>query len=166
MSQHSPCDGCSGAAEHARSSEASPPIDISRFRLPQVYHAQYPVSGHPLHALQFTLPPDDGVQRSFPQPIFHPDGSIEYPRRPGDWEPPAEINGYRRDPANKWRFFPLWPDCVFRLQGTRLKPDCGCIDVAMACNSPDSEHFGQPVRHTDCETCPLRVHGAKPASFE
>jgi hypothetical protein len=62
--------------------------------------------------LEATLPPFvPGRDR----PVhFEPDGTIVYDKTDDDWEPPRSIDGYLRDPDNKWHFTPLWPPCIFR----------------------------------------------------
>ena len=59
-----------------------------------------------LTAIERTLPPPDGQERTFQRPVFESDGAITYPKRDGDWEPPQEPSGYIRDPNNPWRFCP------------------------------------------------------------
>jgi len=111
-----------------------------------------------LAAIALTLPaasPKD-AERTFQRPLFHDDGSIEYPREEGSWEPPQNINGYVRDTDNKWLFHPLWLPCAFRHQMAFLKANCGCIDVVCRCNSPQSPVFGHRLAHTDCSSCPVR----------
>jgi hypothetical protein len=122
-------------------------------RLPQaVYGANTP--HNPLKSLGATLPVDDGVVRKFGRPQVLDDGSIQYP--PGDEHPP-EINGYARDENNPFLFHPLWPECLLRMQGTRLDRKSGAINVSMVCNSPEAkDHFMKYVKHTDCEGCPFR----------
>ncbi len=113
-----------------------------------------------LKAIETTLPVEDPVkvaERTFKPPIFHDDGSIEYIKAEGDWEPPRDINGYARDPNNKWLFHPLWPVCGLRYQMAFLKANCGCIDVIMRCNNPQSPEFGARLAHETCAKCPVRV---------
>ncbi len=110
-------------------------------------------------AIPLTIPAADPVkdaERTFQRPIFHADGRIEYPRREKDWEPPQNINGYVRDPDNKWVFHPLWVPCAFRHQTAFLKANCGCIDVICRCNSPQSPLFAQRLAHETCANCPVR----------
>jgi hypothetical protein len=110
-----------------------------------------------LQAIANTLPPaDPKPEQTFRRPVFEPDGSIIYPRADDDWEPPANINGYVRDPESGWRFLPLWPRCTLRMQSAFLKANCGCIDIKMTCNNPQAPTFGQPVPHTTCQTCLVR----------
>lgn len=111
-----------------------------------------------LAAIELTLPADKPeADRTFKPPIFHDDGSIEYPKAEKDWEPPRDINGYVRDPNNKWLFHPLWPVCGLRYQMAFLKANCGCIDVIMRCNNPQSPEFGARLAHETCAKCPVRV---------
>jgi hypothetical protein len=107
-----------------------------------------------------TLPvesPEKAAERTFKPPIFHDDGSIEYPKAEKDWEPPRDINGYVRDPNNKWLFHPLWTVCGLRYQMAFLKANCGCIDVIMRCNNPQSPEFGARLAHETCAKCPVRI---------
>lgn len=109
-----------------------------------------------LTVIERTLPPPDGEERTFQRPVFGPDGTIRYPKRDGDWEPPQEPNGYRRDPNNPWHFLPLWPVCGLRLAQGFIKVACGCLGINMRCNQPKASTFGQQIAHTDCEKCPHR----------
>jgi hypothetical protein len=117
-----------------------------------------PVEPRPdLQAIANTLPPaEPAKEQTFRRPVFEADGSIIYPHADNDWEPPANINGYARDPNNAWRFLPLWPICTLRVQSAFLKANCGCIDLIMRCNNPQSPMFGQRLPHTTCETCPVK----------
>ncbi len=113
-----------------------------------------------LAAIALSLPAVDPIkdaERTFRRPIFHDDGSIEYPREEGSWEPPRDINGYVRDPDNDFLFHPLWLSCGLRHQTAILRPGCGCIDVIMRCNSPQSPEFGARLAHETCAKCPVRV---------
>jgi hypothetical protein len=113
-----------------------------------------------LKAIALSLPveaPEKIADRTFKPPIFHDDGSIEYPKGEKDWEPPRDINGYVRDPDNKWKFHPLWPVCGLRHQTAFLKANCGCIDVIMRCNNPQAPEFGQRLGHDTCIKCPVRL---------
>ena len=112
--------------------------------------------GRTSKAIELTLPPPDQEQRTFPRPIFEPDGAISYPVGDNDWEPPRDISGYVRDPNNPWRFLPLWLPCGLRLPKAFLKAACGCIDISMQCNHPEAATFGQPVPYTACKTCQHR----------
>jgi hypothetical protein len=106
------------------------------------------------------LPAADPVkdnERTFRRPIFHADGSIEYPKQEGDWEPPQNITGYVRDPDNKWLFHPEWNQCSLRAQSAFLKANCGCIDVIMRCNNPKAETFYQRLSADICAKCPVRA---------
>ena len=92
--------------------------------------------------------PRKGYRQDLPAADFHADRTIEYPRRGKDWEPPQNINGYVRDPDNKWVFHPLWIPGQFRHQTAFLKANCGCsIDVICRCNSPQSPLFAQRLAH-------------------
>lgn len=126
-------------------------FDLAKLGLPQVYY----LSVNGIADLKDTLPIYDGVQRQFQRPVFGPDGSLEYPRLAADSTPPDDIDGYTRDPNNAWRFTPNWPPCLLRGQGTMLKEN-GCINVAMACNNPESKHFGKKVSYENCRDCQVR----------
>jgi hypothetical protein len=82
----------------------------------------------------------------------HSDGSIEYKKGPDDFEPPSPINGFKRDPENKWLFRPLWESCTWRHYTTMLKTKCQCIDVLAKCSA--NEHW---VRYEDCLECKSRL---------
>ena len=116
-----------------------------------------PVPRPDLQAIQNTLPAvEPDPDRTFKPPIFGADGSIEYPKAEKDWEPPRNINGYVRDPNNKWKFLPLWVPCALRHQMAFLKANCGCIDVVMHCNNPQAPEFAQRLAHDTCAKCPVR----------
>ncbi len=105
-----------------------------------------------LQAIQTTLP---AFVEGRDRPVrFENDGSIIYDK--DGWEPPRDIDGYRRDPQNAWRFLPLWPVCPMRLAtGVRLL-NCGCVGVIMRCNHPQASTFSQQVTYAQCETCRSR----------
>lgn len=150
-----PCAGCPDAENYKNATSTPLPR-------PQVYYVPPRRSGSALQDLQLTLPPSDGVRREFQRPVFFADGGLEYPRLADDSaSPPDDIEGYKRDPQNPWRFHPTWQDCILRGQGTKLKPN-GCIDVAMACNNPHAELFGRPVLAQDCADCPVRKNAPLP----
>ena len=110
-----------------------------------------------LAAIELTLPAaSPNPDATFQRPVFHTDGSIEYPRKEGDWEIPQNISGYTRDTSNNFLFHPLWPPCSLRHMTAFLKTNCGCISIVSRCASPQSPSFGQRVAHTDCESCPVR----------
>lgn len=144
------CGPCPDEENYVEVSSGDKSFQVS---LPQVYFHP-PVKGHPLQALQITVPPST-QRKDFQRPVFGDDGSIEYPRLSSDTTPPDDIDGYVRDPENPWRFTPIWDHCKLRGQGTRMKLS-GCIDIAMACNNPESEHFAKPVKCADCKACPVR----------
>ena len=113
-----------------------------------------------LKAIALTLPvesPEKIADRTFKPPIFHDDGSIEYPKGEKDWEPPKDINGYARDPDNKWLFHPQWPVCSLRYMAAFLKANCGCIDIIARCNNPKASMFGQRIGPETCIKCPVRI---------
>jgi hypothetical protein len=107
-----------------------------------------------LAAIESTLPPHrKGRDREV---HFESDGTIVYTKEEGNWEPPREINGYRRDADDPWRFIPLWKSCVMRQQSGVRHVSCGCIDIVMRCGNPECLKFGGEVKHTDCDGCPMR----------
>jgi hypothetical protein len=82
----------------------------------------------------------------------HVDGTIEYEKGPDDFEPPSPIDGFKRDPENKWLFRPLWESCSWRHYTTMLKTKCQCIDVLAKCSVT-----GHWVRYEDCLKCKSRL---------
>lgn len=78
---------------------------------------------------------------------------IEYEKR--GWEPPAEIEGYERDPENKWRFLSIWPTCKFRLPGF-LSLMCGKIKARPRCGCQGCPFFSKIVSLEDCRTCTFK----------
>jgi hypothetical protein len=81
-----------------------------------------------------------------------PDGSIEYKKEAGDFEPPTSLDGYERDSENQWLFKPLWESCSWRHYTTMLKTKCQCIDVLAKCTVN-----GHWVRYEDCLRCKSRL---------
>lgn len=110
-----------------------------------------PIARPDLQAIQDSLPPyRPGRDRQF---RIEEDGVIVYEKEEGQWEPPKDINGYRRDPENLWRFIPLWPPCTLRYQIGIRWPKCGCINVIMRCNHPQHPQYPKRVGHEDCQAC-------------
>lgn len=93
------------------------------------------------------------MARSFGKGRFMPDGSIVYPKK--GWEPPPDIEGYRRDPGNAWVFLPLWPACADRTRTAYMKK-CGAYCVIMTCESQECPAKGQQVTFNQCRDCPFR----------
>lgn len=91
--------------------------------------------------------------RSFGRARRGPRGVIEYPKK--GWEPPPDIEGYKRDPGNAWRFIPIWPECKCRIQNFHIK-QCGALGVLTVCNNPESEHYRDSLTLPICEGCPLK----------
>jgi hypothetical protein len=110
-----------------------------------------------LQAIENTLPPPDNVPRSFARPVFNMNGSIEYPRRAGDWEPPQDIEGWVRDNENKWLFRPLFPPCTYRHCTAFFKANCGCISIVSRCTNPLAITFGERITPEICNACPVRM---------
>lgn len=113
-------------------------------------------SARGLKAMEQTMPIDDGVERTFLRPFFHDDGSIEYPQRGDELDVPPDINGYKRDLDNPWLFRPLWNDCKFRLQGTKLIGGCGALEVVMVCQHGQSNHYLKELQSKHCDMCRVR----------
>lgn len=84
--------------------------------------------------------------------LMHPDGSIEYKKGADDFEPPALINGYERDPENQWLFRPLWESCTWRYYKIAYKKACRCIDLVAKCTV--NMHW---VKFEDCQKCRVRI---------
>ncbi len=103
--------------------------------------------------IEQTLPPyQAGRDRKI---YFEPDGVIVYSTEDeGGWELPREIDGYRRDANNAYRFIPLWQPCKWRLAQGMRTPACGCINVLLQCIHPE---VTKGVRYTECENCPHRA---------
>jgi len=91
---------------------------------------------------------------TFPRPRFNADGSIQYPRR--GIEPPPNINGYKRDPGDAWRFIKLWPECPRRAEHFNQKP-CGAVQITPVCEHKEATTFRKVVSVQACEACPLRA---------
>jgi len=102
-----------------------------------------------LAAIELTLPAGTS-NPTFQRPVFHADGSIEYPK--GEKEP-LDIDGYVRD---GWLFRPLWNKCAWRHQVAFFKAACGCVSLVSRCNNPQASEFAQRISHTTCESCPVR----------
>lgn len=120
-----------------------------------VEHPQEPLAPRPdLIAIERSLPETKDHVRKV---RFELDGTIIYEPEEGDWEPPKDINGYKRDPDNPWRFIPLWPKCMKRTpKATRTKA-CGCIRLTMVCDNPASELHTKHVTDAECQQCQARV---------
>jgi hypothetical protein len=153
------CDGNSEATQATTQKEQIEKILAS---LPAVVHGHYETGGHQLQGLRYTIPPPDGVQRTYGRPEFLQDGSIQYPTQDGP--PPAEINGFFRDEKNSFLFHPLWGECFLRMQGSKLDPKTGEITVRMVCNNPEAiGNFQKFVTAQQCAHCPVRRARKNPA---
>lgn len=93
------------------------------------------------------------TDKSFSRARFQPDGSLIYPKK--GFEPPPPIEGYVRDPGNKWKFIPIWPDCSTRARMLQLK-QCGAYNVIMVCKNAECDKAQLPLAITDCQGCPFR----------
>lgn len=115
---------------------------------------QFADSRPDLQAIQASLPQRrPGEDRHFK---IHSDGSIVYAQEEGEWELPKDIQGYKRDSENPWRFIPIWPKCMKRIpKGTRTKA-CGCLQLTMVCNNPASELHTKIVSDVECQQCLVR----------
>lgn len=90
---------------------------------------------------------------NFGRARHQPDGSIQYVKRGP--EPPPDLDGYKRDPRNFWRFVPQWQACQHRLQNQFLK-SCGAIGLLTICRHPDGpKENRREVNFNICSTCPL-----------
>lgn len=93
------------------------------------------------------------MAKLFGRARFQPDGSLMYPKK--GLEPPPDIDGYKRDPQNHWRFLSVWSACAWRVQNQYLKP-CGAIGVLSICTNPEGPKENRmEVTHTQCSTCLL-----------
>ena len=81
------------------------------------------------------------------------DGSIVYSQK--GHEPPPEIEGFRRDPGNAWRFIKLWKPCIHRIQAQKVKP-CGAIGLLTICNNEALPCRGSEVTFAECQVCPYQ----------
>jgi hypothetical protein len=59
-----------------------------------------------------------------------PDGTLHFPVR---GKPPRPIQGYVRDPANPYAFFPIAKPCVHRNMKETFFQDCGCTGTMILC---------------------------------
>jgi hypothetical protein len=126
------------------------------FPMPVAVSVAVAVPRPDLQAIETTLPAANPIKdATFRRPVFHTDGSIEYPKGPKDWEPPQNIDGWVRD-TNKWKFLPLFLPCQLRHQSAFLKASCGCVNVISRCNNPQAPPFGQRVSHETCAACTKR----------
>ncbi len=82
-----------------------------------------------------------------------PNGDIVYPKK--GFEPPPDIEGYKRAPGNPWHFQPLWPDCDHRRRLLQMKK-CGAYSVTMVCACADCPLVQKLIGIKDCENCPHR----------
>jgi hypothetical protein len=144
--------------------DAKPGSPVDQKAMAEAILANLPVAmlgysgsvGHQLQALQTSMPPDDGKPRLFIRPIFHPDGSIEYPQDKIITRDPKEPNGYIRDTNNRFLFHPLWGECTKRMQGLQMDPKTAEVDVKMVCSHPETPHSMKFVTALNCSECPLR----------
>jgi hypothetical protein len=75
------------------------------------------------------------------------DGFILYEKE--SWEPPRDIEGYKRDPNNPFCFYSLWPDCLSRELFILHNDACHCARIVMQCH-------GQTLKLKGCEICQNR----------
>ena len=108
-----------------------------------------------LQAIMAALPPYEAGRD---RPVtMDANGVITYSRDGEFVDEPREINGYRRDPDEPYRFVPLWPVCGLRyFMGVRY-PRCGCIEAIARCNNPACPIFYQRITATHCADCRQRV---------
>lgn len=145
---------CLPCEEKAQAINDLRPIDMSATNSWTFHGPKKAVGFNPLYFVHQTIPLDN-LQRVYPKPIFHPDGSIEYPKPIAAAGEPDEINGYTRDESNPWRFIPDWPECAKRFHGAKYKSN-GSLDIRMICKHPDAEYHDKLVTVAICEACPVR----------
>jgi hypothetical protein len=92
--------------------------------------------------------------RDFLPPRVNVDNSIEF-ERPAHFELPIPPDGFTRDSNNPYRFIPNWKPCDKRLHGVRGRP-CGNVVLTSICRNEQAETFNTMVKHSICETCPMR----------
>lgn len=144
-----------GVVMHGRFSENPDPnrLTIEVKEDPWIVDHSINVERPDLQAIRASLPRQRGKHRKF---RIESDGSIIYVQEEGEWEPPKDIQGYKRDPENPWRFIPLWPKCMKRIpKGTRTKA-CGCLQLTMVCDNPASALHTKAVSDVECQQCPVR----------
>lgn len=78
------------------------------------------------------------------------DRSIVYVRK--GVEPPPDIDGYRRDPGNAWRFIPEWQPCTARIQNKHIK-SCGAVGILTICNNEALPIKGKEIDFNTCQNC-------------
>ncbi len=107
-----------------------------------------------LQAISTSLPPArPGKDRRFTMEL---DGSIVYEQEEGEWEPPRNLKGYKRDLENPFRFTPLWPKCVKRFPRPYRSESCCCVQVNMKCLYRQSKWFDEDVTYQQCQQCSVR----------
>jgi hypothetical protein len=116
-------------------------------------------TGCTLASLARALPePIPGTPYALPRVAV--DGTIIYAH--DEQPPPPDINGYRRNLDDPWRFHPLWNECTMRIHGTSRNRRSGAINVVMICNHPNSPHQGVRLTHPHCADCLLRLSKDNP----
>jgi hypothetical protein len=92
------------------------------------------------------------IPKDFSRVTVDQDGCIEYKKGQDGWEPPRPIDGYERDPENKWFFRPTWESCQWRHYGVAVLAKCQCLDVIARCSLN-----GCFVKSTECSECGARI---------
>lgn len=95
-----------------------------------------------------------GQKKSFGRARMLPDGSIEYARK--GHEPPPELDGFKREPGNPWKFLPVWPKCKKRIQTQSMKP-CGALSILTVCANGECPLKQQAVSFEQCNGCQYKV---------
>lgn len=126
-------------------------IDALMAGLPRVVVA----SSDPYHPLASSI---RNSMPTGPGPTIHDDGSIEFAVTEGA-DPPQDINGYTRDPANPWLFRAQWSECQLRMAGVRKVG--GSVDIRMVCNNPQVTTFQKFVTAEQCSACPAKTGARK-----
>jgi len=87
--------------------------------------------------------------------LIEPDGTIVY-AQDDRWEPPRDIEGYKRDPNDAWRFKPQWLPCAWRKYIGKTLPNCGCLGLEVECYAKGTDTYGKQVSYIICKDCQHR----------
>lgn len=93
-------------------------------------------------------------RKSFGRARLLSDGSVEYAKK--GREPPPDLDGFKRDPGNAWKFLPLWPKCKKRIQTQSMK-QCGAISVLTVCANQECPLKQLQVSYEQCLACQFKV---------
>lgn len=97
---------------------------------------------------------DSDAGATYSKPSIDSEGVITY--TPNGDVPPPGINGYVRDQDDKWKFLPLWPECITRQPTLRQNTSKGILNVIMTCKNPSCGKLNKQVNSYTCTACPLR----------